>query len=77
MVEHHGLIGEGGEGNLPTFLYNVQMERKTNENINGKFYGKRQWKTFFGCGREHREGEYRMNYVKDMEKEERKAEEWI
>lgn len=38
------------------------------ENVNGKH--------FLGAG-EHREGEYRMNYVEDMEKEEREDEEWI
>lgn len=32
------------------------------ENVNGKH--------FLGAG-EHREGEYKMNYVEDMEKEER------
>lgn len=29
-----------------------------------------------GAGR-HQEGEYRVNYVEDMEREERKVEEWI
>ena len=38
------------------------------ENVNRKH--------FLGAGK-HREGEYKVNYVEDMEREERKAEEWI
>lgn len=38
------------------------------ENVNGKH--------FLGTG-DHPEGEYRMNYVEDMEKEEGEDEEWI
>ena len=68
MVEHHGLLGEGGEGNLPTFFVQCTNGREYTENVNGKY--------FMGAGR-HQEGKYKMNYVEDMEREERKAEEWI
>ena len=68
MVEHHGLIGEGGEGNLPTFFIHCINGKEDRKNVNGKH--------FLGAGW-HQEGEYRVNYADDMEREERKAEEWI
>ena len=57
-----------GRETFPPFLYSVQNGREYTKNVNGKY--------FMGAVR-HQEGEYRMNYVDDMEREERKAEEWI
>ena len=48
MVEHHGLIGEGGEGNLPTFFVQCTNGREYTKNVNGKY--------FMGAVR-HQEGE--------------------